>query len=259
MAGRTAQAMSLGGHLRELRRRLAVSGAALLAGAIAGWFLFDPVWRMLQMPVSIAGATQGRQAALNFSTVGGAFDLRIQLAIQIGAIVSAPIWLSQIFAFVVPGLTRREKRATFAFTLTAVPLFVAGAGMGVWVLPHMVELLTSFAPGRTASYISAGDYYDFVLKLVLATGVAFVLPVFLVLLNAVGVLRGRTILRAWRPAVIAIVVFTAITTPAADVVSMFVLAAPMIVLFFSAAAVSLVADRRRDRKILAPADLALVR
>jgi sec-independent protein translocase protein TatC len=241
--------MPLARHFTELRNRLIIAAAAMLLGAIAGWFLADPVWRLLQNPVSTIGASQGRQAALNFDTVGGAFDLRMQLAIQLGLIVSAPVWLSQAFAFVVPGLTKREKRVTLAFTVTTIPLFAAGAGLGLWVLPHMVALLTSFAPGQTSSYISATGYYDFVLKLVLATGIAFVLPVFLVLLNTVGVLRGRTILRGWRPALLAIMTFTAITTPAADVMSMLVLAAPMVALFYAAALIAVLGDRRRQKRL----------
>jgi sec-independent protein translocase protein TatC len=241
--------MPLVQHLSELRRRLAFSGAAVLAGAVAGWFLTDPFWRLLQSPVLAIASTDGRRAALNFDTVAGAFDLRIQLAVQLGLVLSAPLWLWQVFAFIVPALTRREKRVTLAFTLTVLPLFVAGAGMGLWVLPHMVQLLAGFAPEHTASYISATGYYDFVLKLVLATGIAFVLPVFLVLLNALGVVRGRTILRAWRPALLLILGFTAIATPAADVLSMLVLAAPMVGLFFAAALISVVGDRRRDRRL----------
>ena len=248
MARAAATGMPLAGHLRELRRRLAICAAAILAGAVVGWLLADPIWRLIQSPVAAIGPSQDRLAALNFDTVTGAFDLRMQLAIQLGVIVSAPVWLWQIFAFVVPGLTRKETRATFLFLAAALPLFTAGAAMGVWILPHMVQLLTSFAPGQTASYLSASAYYDFVLKLVLATGVAFVLPVFIVLLNAIGVLRGRTVLRHWRPALIAILAFAAITTPAADIVSMLILATPMAGLYLSASTVAIVADRRRDKR-----------
>ena len=101
--------------------------------------------------------------------------------------ISSPIWLYQIFAFLVPGLTRSEKRYTFGFFFTAVPLFLAGCFAGWFVLPHIVELMTSFVPQQDASYFDAKYYLDFVLKLVLAIGIAFVLPVFLVLLNFVGV------------------------------------------------------------------------
>ncbi|ERK69717.1 hypothetical protein N136_03960, partial [Leifsonia aquatica ATCC 14665] len=97
----------------------------------------------------------------------------------------------------------------------------------------------------------AKTYFDFVLKLVLAVGIAFVLPVAVVLLNFVGVLRAKTILRSWRVAIIAIALFTAIATPAADVLSMFVLAVPMVALYFAAAGVAALHDLRTDRRAAA--------
>ena len=100
------------------------------------------------------------------------------------------MWLYQIFAFLVPGLTRREKQYTFGFFFTAVPLFLAGCAAGWYVLPHVVELMTSFAPAEDAAFINAQNYFDFVLKLVVAIGIAFVLPVFIVLLNFAGVISA---------------------------------------------------------------------
>jgi sec-independent protein translocase protein TatC len=129
-----------------------------------------------------------------------------------------------------------------------VPLFLAGCAAGWFVVPHIVELLTGFAGHGDTTIIEAKAYLDFVLKLVLVTGVAFVLPVFLVLLNLVGVLSGRSILKGWRIAVLAITLFTAIATPAADVLSMLLLAAPMVVLYFAAAGVSVLHDRRVARR-----------
>jgi sec-independent protein translocase protein TatC len=121
-----------------------------------------------------------------------------------------------------------------------------------------VQLLTSFAPANDSSLIGASDYFDFILKLMLAIGIAFVLPVFLVLLNFVGILSAKLILKQWRVAVLLIVVFTAIATPSADIVSMVLLAVPMIVLYFAAAAVAAVHDRRagRARAAFLESDLA---
>jgi sec-independent protein translocase protein TatC len=240
--------MPIASHLSELRRRLFRSAAAILVGAVAGWFVSEPVWAFLSWPIHQFAEEHGRTAAINFDTITGAFDLRMQLAIQLGLILSAPVWLYQIFAFIVPGLTRREKRAGFGFVALSVPLFVAGAAAGVWVLPHIVELMAGFAPESSATLVTAGTYYDFVLKLILAVGIAFVLPAFLVLLNRLGVLQGRTILRGWRVAVIAICGFTAIATPAADVFSMLLLAAPMVCLYFGAAGASMLHDRRLERR-----------
>jgi sec-independent protein translocase protein TatC len=237
--------MTLGEHLRELRRRLVRIAAAVIAGAIAGWFCSGYVLDRLRAPVSQIAHSQHRNAAVNFTDITGAFDLRFEIAITVGVVISSPIWLYQVFAFLVPGLSKKETRYTFGFFFTAVPLFLAGCAAGWFVLPHIVELMTSFASTQDSTLIDAKPYYDFVLKLVLAIGVAFVLPVFLVLLNFMNILPARTILRAWRIAVLAIVLFTAIATPSADVVSMFVLAAPMLALFFAAVGVASINDRRR--------------
>jgi len=131
-----------------------------------------------------------------------------------------------------------------------VPLFLAGCYAGWFVLPHIVELMLGFTPAAAANFLDATTYYDFVLKLVLAVGVAFVLPVFLVLLNFVGVLSAAAIIKAWRVAILVIVLFTAIATPAADIVSMFVLAIPMVVLYFAAYGVAWLHDRRAAKRQL---------
>ncbi|MFD3444657.1 twin-arginine translocase subunit TatC [Microbacteriaceae bacterium 4G12] len=241
--------MSLGQHLLELRKRLFIAGIAVVLAAIIGWFLSDYILNALRNPILEVGQDQGRNATLNYQTVTSAFDLKLQISLYAGIIISSPVWLYQIFAFLVPGLTRKEKRYTFGFFFSAVPLFLAGCVAGWWVLPHIVELLTRFAGAQDSSLITAKDYFDFVLKLVLAVGVAFVLPAFLVLFNAMGILSGSSIIRSWRMAILAITVFTAIATPAADVMSMFLLAIPMVLLYLLAAGIALLNDKRRARKV----------
>jgi sec-independent protein translocase protein TatC len=190
-----------------------------------------------------AAKQQGHVAVLNFSSVTGAFDLKITIAGVIGLIISSPIWLWQIWAFFVPALTRKELKYAFGFFFSAVPLFVAGCAAGWYVVPHIVTLLQTFVPGQDASILTASDYFGFVVKLTVAVGIAFVLPVFVVLLNFVGVISARSIIRSWRIALITIVLFCAIATPSADVVSMFVLAVPMTALYLAAAGVAMLHDR----------------
>ena len=190
---------------------------------------------------------QHRLAELNYDNITGAFDLRIRIAITIGVVLSSPVWLYQIWAFLVPALSRKELKFGLGFFFSAVPLFLAGCAAGALVVPHIVALLTSFAPSGSSSFIQASDYFDFIQKLVLAIGIAFVLPVFLVLLNFVGVLSARTIIRSWRTALIAIVVFAGLATPSADVVSMFLLAIPMVLLYLAAAGIAHLHDRRAAR------------
>jgi sec-independent protein translocase protein TatC len=239
--------MTLGQHLVELRRRLVRIALSILIASVGGYFVSNWVLSEMSSPIRAIAKQQHRLAALNYAGVTSAFDLKIQVAITVGVIISSPVWLYQIWAFFVPGLTKKELKYGLGFFLTSVPLFLGGCFAGWLVVPHIVELLTSFAPKGDASFIQASDYFDFILKLMLAVGIAFVMPVFLVLLNFVGILSSKTILKSWRVALLLIVVFTAIATPSADVVSMFLLAIPMVVLYFAAAAVAAIHDRRAQR------------
>lgn len=117
----------------------------------------------------------------------------------------------------------------------------------------MVELLASFASTEDSTLLQASYYVDFILKIVLATGIAFVLPVFLVMLNLLGVVSAGAIARSWRFVIVAIVLFSAIVTPAADVLSMFLIAVPMTVLFLVALLIAWLRDRRTGRRAAAMA------
>lgn len=265
--------MSLADHLIELRKRLTRAGIGIAFGAVIGWMLYDlswfgdlidPVipgaastlrgqgaWAAISDPVFAIAESQGAdpdKVALNFTNVTGAFDVRLQVSVIVGIVASSPIWLYQIFAFFVPGLTKREKRYTFGFFFSAVPLFFLGCASGWLVLPRIVEIMFTFVPDGATTLYEARTYLDFVLKLIIAVGIAFVLPVFLVLLNFAGVVTGMAILRSWRWAVLAITVFTAISTPAGDIVSMFLLALPMTLLYFAAVGIAIWHDRIAARR-----------
>jgi sec-independent protein translocase protein TatC len=244
--------MSLGEHLLELRKRLGIIGLSIVLAAIGGWFLADPVWSALSDPIIEIARERNRDAEINYTTVTEAFDTKIAIAVVLGIVMAAPVWLYQVWAFFVPALMKRERRLALGFLSAAVPLFLAGVTAGWLVLPNIVVLLTGFAPEQSATLLTAKVYLDFALKLVLAIGVGFVLPVFLVVLNFVGVLEARSIIKGWRVAIIIIALFTAIATPAADVVSMVILAIPMVVLYFIAAGIATIHDRRAAKRAEAP-------
>jgi sec-independent protein translocase protein TatC len=240
--------MSLGQHLIELRNRLFKAVVAVLLGAVGGWFLTPFVLDSLRAPVTELAKVGGHTAELNFPMITGAFDLRLQIAITIGVVIASPVWLYQIWAFIVPALVRREKQYVWGFLGTAIPLFFAGCWFGWYVLPHIVGILGSFVSSQDTSIVDAKAYYDFVIKLIVAVGIAFVLPVFLVLLNFVGVLSAKAIIKSWRVAILCILVFCAIVTPSADVISMFLLAVPMVVLYIAACVVTWFHDRRLAKR-----------
>jgi len=242
--------MTLGQHLVELRKRLGIIGASVVLGAIGGWFLADPVWAALSEPVMEIARQQGRDADINYTSVTEAFDTKVAIALVLGLVMAAPVWLYQIWAFFVPALMRKERRYALGFLAAAIPLFFAGVTAGWLVLPNIVILLTSFAPDQSSTLLTAKMYLDFALKLVVATGVGFVLPVFLVLLNFIGVLSAHAIIHGWRWAIVLIALFTALATPAADVVSMVLLAIPMVFLYFVAAGITWLHDKRAAKKAL---------
>jgi sec-independent protein translocase protein TatC len=190
----------------------------------------------------------GRIAQINYTSISEAFDTKIAIAMTVGIVASSPIWLWQIWSFITPALVRRERRFAFGFLLTAIPLFLAGCGTGWWLFPHVVELMTSFAPDGSTTLLTAKYYLDFSIKFVIAIGIGFVLPVFLVLLNFTGVLSAKAIIKGWRWAVVGVTAFTALATPAADVISMFLLAIPMLGLYFLAAFIAWIHDKRQATK-----------
>ncbi|WEO79401.1 twin-arginine translocase subunit TatC [Cryobacterium sp. SO2] len=239
--------MPLAGHLIEARKRIFRASIGVAVAVVVGYIFADVILDVLRAP--IVALADSRNATLNYGSVSGAFELKMKIALYAGVVLSSPVWLYQLFAFFVPALTRREKKYTFGFLLSAVPLFLAGCVAGFTLFPHVVELLASFASTEDSTILEASYYFDFVMKLVIAVGVAFVLPVFVVLLNFIGVLPGMTIVRGWRVVLVAIVVFCALATPAADIMSMFLLAVPMCALFCAAAGIAVLHDKRVDRGV----------
>jgi sec-independent protein translocase protein TatC len=240
--------MSLGAHLVELRNRLIISAIAIAVGLIAGWLLHPLVWNVLREPMEAIAEETGRTAQIMYTDISSGFDLAVQISFFIAVLIASPVWLYQIWAFVVPGLKRKEKWYAVGFLGTAVPLFLLGVYAGWTVLPNIVRLMATFQPDEDVFSMDARKYLDFTVKLLLAVGIGFVMPVFLVLLNFIGVLRGSAILKSWRLAILCIILFAGIATPAADLMSMFLLAAPIVVLYFLAAGIAILHDRRADRK-----------
>lgn len=234
--------MPLAGHMREARRRAIRAAVSLLVGIAIGFALSDQILDILRAPVEELALT--RQASLNFETVTGAFDLELKIALFTGVIVSSPVWLRELFAYLTPGMTRREKKYVYGFSAAAAPLFVAGCVFGFAIFPRMVSVLAGFSSDQDSTILNASYYVDFVMKIVLATGIAFVLPALLVMLNCLGILSARRLRSSWRISVVAIALFSALVTPAADVLSMFLVAVPMATLFGAAIVITEIHDRR---------------
>ncbi|RLK49248.1 twin-arginine translocase subunit TatC [Microbacterium telephonicum] len=242
--------MSLAAHLRELRKRFVIGAIALVVGMIVAWIFTDAIiWAMTE-PIRVVAEQRGEDdfVTLMYQSITGPFDMRLRISFAVGILISAPVWLWQLWAFLMPGLTRKEIRYTIGFVAAAIPLFFGGVFVGWLIMPHIVELMATFTPEGASNIYDSKYYYDFVFKLLVVVGVSFVLPVFLVALNLAGVMSGKAILKGWRAAILIATIFAALATPSADVVSMLLLAGILTVLFFAAAGLSMLFDRRRSKR-----------
>jgi sec-independent protein translocase protein TatC len=240
--------MSLWEHLKELKNRLIKSAIGVVIGGIGGWILYDPLLKALAEPVNRISDETGGLAAINFGTIASPFDFKLQMSLLIGAVISSPIWIYQLWAFITPGLTSKERRYTLGYMAAAIPLFLAGIWVGWLVVPQVVHALTQFTPAGSSSVIDARTYIEFVTRMVLMLGLAFLVPVVLVGVNMAGLVSGHTILKAWRITVFLVFVLAAIAAPGADAISMFMLAGPLLALFFAAIGICIMNDKRRDRR-----------
>src|SRR5919107_4163117 len=129
--------MALREHLLELRKRVVRSAATIVVCAVGGWFVHERVLRAIVEPVlKIKREHPQAQISINFVELAGAFNLAIQLSILVGVVLASPVWLYQFWAFITPGLTRRERRSSLGFVGAALPLFLCGAGLAWWALPQ---------------------------------------------------------------------------------------------------------------------------
>lgn len=252
MAATSGGRMPLLEHFRELRNRVVKSALAISLGSIVGWFFYNEIITALAEPVCDLRAAQDSGAAscgaLYINGVLGPLNLQIKVAILSGVILTAPLWLYQLWAFIAPALHRKEKRNSILFFIAATPFFGIGAYLGYTILPVAVRVLFGFTPTSLANLVKFDDYLDFVLRVILLFGIAFELPVFLVTFNAIGFLSGKAILKPWRIWVFGISLFVAGFTPSADPLSMLALAIPLILLYLLAGSIAILNDRRRDRR-----------
>jgi sec-independent protein translocase protein TatC len=241
--------MPLRDHLAEFRTRLIWAVVGLAVGAVVGWFLFEPAFEALQQPVLAAAEAQDSAVTINFAGLATALDMRVKVSIFLGLIISSPWWLYQLWAFLSPGLERKEKRYTLGFLGAAVPLFALGIVAAWFVFPHAVAILTDFRPDDTAQFLDAQLYLGFVMRLFIAFGIAFTFPVVMVALTWSGATKTRTWLRAWRWAVLIIFVFAAVMTPTPDAITMSVMALPMCALYFGAIGIGALGGRSRRKEV----------
>ncbi|MBO2465615.1 twin-arginine translocase subunit TatC [Actinomadura sp. LCR2-06] len=242
--------MPLMEHLRELRNRLIKAILGLVAGGIVAWLLFDPIWKFLQKPYTRIPQKHclGGECDLVVHGIFDGFFVHLKVALIVGAVLSSPVWLYQIWAFVAPGLYKRERRWTYTFMGAAVPLFCAGAALAYLTMDKGLKIFIGLAPGDTKVLVGIQDYLGYAQAMLLIFGLTFELPLFVVMLNLAGVLTHERIRRSRRLLIFGVFVFAAVATPSQDPFTMLALALPTVVLFEIAEVLAFFHDRRKARR-----------
>jgi sec-independent protein translocase protein TatC len=245
--------MPLMDHIRELRNRVVKMALALVAGMIVGFIFFDRAWHFIERPLCntvIRGHKGCSTAGINQLILNGPLDgfyLRIKVAFIVGVILSSPVWLYQIWAFVAPGLYAREKRWSYIFLGSAIPLFLTGITLCYLSLGRSMHYLLGLTPSGVGNYIQVDSYLSFVMAMMLAFGIAFLVPLLIIMLNLAGIMTHERF-RKWRRVLIfAVFLIAGMANPSPDPITMLVLGGGCALLVEMAELIVWHNDRRRAR------------
>jgi sec-independent protein translocase protein TatC len=251
--------MTLRDHIYELRHRLGLAMLIILGGGVIGflWFIY-PVGPIPSLSQLILGPYCQLPPSVRFSPNGQcqllqtqpfeAFLINFKIGVAAGMVLTAPLWLYQVWAFITPGLYAKERKFALTFVMFASVLFTAGALLAYFVLPKGLEVLVSFGGDAFITALAADKYISFLLTLLFIFGVSFELPLLVVMLNRVGILPYRN-LKKWRRGIVfSLFVFAAVATPGTDPISMVALGVAMAILFELAVQISRIHDKRKAKR-----------
>lgn len=242
--------MSLAEHLIELRKRLLWAFAAIAVGSVVGILLYNRIVDILIEPYcrleesrELTGKCQ-----LNGDKILSEFSNRLKVGVITGIILSGPIWLYHLWAFVAPGLHRKERRWAVSFIAAAFLLFTTGIVFAYQTLDRGLGFLLNFGGSRVVNLLNVENYFNFVALMLLAFGVSFLFPLMLIMLNLAGVLTTRRMRSSRRMVGFAIAVFTAFITPSQDPFSFAAMAVPMYLFYEGAIVFGRINDKIKRRR-----------
>ncbi len=238
-------AMSLIDHLKELRRRLLICIWALLGGSVAGFFLYEPAMKLIQSPYcdflrdhpDKAPFEQEGCSLIFLGAIDG-FLITVKVIVFLALLVALPVILYQLWAFIVPGLTDRERRWAIPFVALSLLLFLLGGLAAYLTLPKALDFLLSAGGDFVNPLLTVDKYIGFVIFTVLAFGLGFEFPILLISLSAAGVLTNETMRKYRRQVVLGLAIFAAVITPSPDPISMLALLIPLYLFYEGAIIVS---------------------
>ncbi len=227
--------MSLVEHLEELRKRIIICAITVVLGSIVGFIFWKQIMTFLLLPLPGAtnGLVEGPGGATRLTTtgIGEAFSVVLKLAVAVGICLGSPMILYQLWAFVSPGLTRRERRWAGPFVLIGVVLFLAGLVVGFLTLRFPVSFLINFGRDNFLELVTADSYFTFVAFFMLAFGIVFELPLVLTFLAQIGIVSSRLLRSKRAVALVILWILSTVLTPGTDPYSPIVLGSAMTVLY----------------------------
>lgn len=237
-------------HLGELRTRLIISLVAFVAVSVLAFIFYSPILEFLRDPLcSVDRRRLGPQGCdLIYTGVLGGFQFRLKLTAIVGIAASSPIWLYQIWAFIVPALTRRERGYAFPFLASSVLLFLVGASLAYFTLPTGLRLLLSLGGDELVPFLRAEEYLNFLGLMLVAFGVTFELPLVLVFLGLAEVITVEQLRSSRKIAIVVIVALSAVVTPSQDPYTLLALSVPLYVLYEATILILRAMLRRRARR-----------
>lgn len=217
--------MTLVDHLTELRTRIVRSILAVVAGTAIGFVAAPNIRSVLVAPLPASALP------LQVLGPGDAFGIQIRIAVIAGIILAMPVLLYQLWSFVAPGLTAKERRALRPWIPLALFFFVLGVSIAYAILPFAITFLLAFTDAVVVAHLAAPPYFDFVTTMFLAFGLLMEFPIVLYALARVGILSSARLRSSRRVIILGIAVFAAVATPGGDLVSPTILGGTMYILF----------------------------
>lgn len=252
--------MTLIEHFLDLRTRLFRASLAIVAGFAVGLAVMQDVRLFLAAPYCRVLAEMGELSAdeCSFTQLGplDVFLLDLKIALGVGLILTAPVWLYQLWAFIAPGLHRRERKWAYAFAAIAAPLFLGGAALAFFVLERALGFLLGLSGDGIVTQLEVTRYVSFVVNMMVTAGLAFEFPLVVLMLNFTGVASARKLLGWWRITVFIMFLLAALVTPTPEPFTMSAIGLALCSLYFLAIGVAFLNDRRRARKAGLYRDLA---
>lgn len=253
--------MSLIEHLKELRRRILVALAAIAVGTVLGYMWYGngvlgtpSLGDLLKEPYCNLpaemrfGGELTNECRLLATSPFEMFVLRLKIGFLAGLVLSAPVWLMQLWGFITPGLKKNEKKWTRIFVTAATTLFVLGAVLAYFVLSFGLDFLLTIGDETQIAALNGTSYFNFLLTLLLVFGVSFEVPLITVMLNLMGILSYEALKDKRRYIILILFILAAFATPGGDPISMLVLALSMCLMMEIAIQIARINDKRRAKK-----------